>query len=68
MTIRTVKGEFVCTCNECGCEAFGGTQDNFGKFIEELKEEGWTFKKVDEQWEHTCADCVEDALNDFADD
>lgn len=60
MTIRTLKGELVCTCDECGTEEYGGCQDSFRAFIEELKALGWQPHKTEDGWEHTCPECQGD--------
>ena len=56
--IRTVNGEHVCECNECGEEAYGGTAD-FREFVDDLKEDGWRIRKADDGWEHQCPSCSE---------
>ena len=56
--IRTVKGELVASCEECGEEAYGGTAE-FREFVDDLKEDGWRIRKVDGEWSHTCPSCSE---------
>jgi hypothetical protein len=58
--IRTIRGEFVATCTECGEEHFGGTQEDFRAFVEELKAEGWKIRKEGDTWEHICPECSEE--------
>lgn len=58
MTIKTLKGEFVCECDECGIRQYGGAQEDFTEFVNELKGEGWSFHKDDDNWSHTCIDCT----------
>lgn len=62
--IHTVRSEFVATCNGCGDEYYGGTQDNFLAFVQELKTEaGWEIVctsehgAVKKEYEHYCSDC-----------
>lgn len=58
--IRTERSELVCLvceCNECGHEDYGGTLD-FAEFVNHLKRTGWKIRKVDDDWTHTCPDCV----------
>ncbi len=57
MSIRRERGEIVAECNECGAEYPGGTLE-WGQFIMDLKDEGWRFRKVNDEWEHRCPDCV----------
>lgn len=59
MSIRTVRGELLCECDECGAEAWGGCQDSFRAFVEELKEQGWKPVKTDDGWEHLCPSCAD---------
>lgn len=56
--IRKSKGEFVATCEDCGAEFFGGVQDDFRAFVEDMKAEGWQVRKNGEDWEHYCEDCT----------
>jgi hypothetical protein len=57
--IKTVKGELVATCNECGTEEPGGVIDVFRDFVNLLKESGWKIKKDGDEWQHFCPDCEE---------
>lgn len=57
--IRNNKGEFVAECSECGAETYGGTEDDFRAFVEQIKEEGWKVRKDGEDWLHICPDCQE---------
>lgn len=60
--IRIVKGELVCECNECDEEFAGGTEDDFYRFIEDLKRHGWRIVKEYDEYMHYCPDCAEDVL------
>jgi hypothetical protein len=55
--IRKVAGEYICECNDCGEEEYGGTEDDFRKFVERLKGDGWKIRKDGETWEHICPEC-----------
>ena len=59
--IRKVKGEYVCECDACGEEAYGGTLEDFREFVEEIKAQGWRARKEDDSWLHRCPDCAEGA-------
>jgi hypothetical protein len=54
--IRTVQGELIAECTECGATSYGGTLE-WTDFIEELKEDGWRIRKIDGEWFHYCEDC-----------
>lgn len=56
--IRTVKGELIAECTECGEEFPGGTLE-WADFIADLKDKGWRIKKDGDEWIHTCPDCQE---------
>lgn len=59
--IRTVKGELIAECDECGEEHPGGTLE-FLDFIADLKDCEWKIRKDDEsgEWTHTCPACSEE--------
>lgn len=59
MSIRKTAGEFVCECSECGTEEYGGIQDDFKKFVSEIKDLGWRIKKEGEEWIHLCPGCYD---------
>lgn len=52
------KGEFVATCEDCGAEFYGGVQEDFRAFVDEIKANGWTVRNNDGDWEHYCEDCT----------
>ena len=58
--IRKSKGEYVAECNDCEAEAFGGTQDDFRGFVDDIKAEGWIVKKDGDEWQHFCPSCSEE--------
>ncbi len=58
--IRKTKGEFVVECNECGAEAYGGIEERFMVFLDEIKKEGWKARKDGEEWEHYCENCSDE--------
>ena len=55
--IRKEDGEFVCECNECGIEEFGGTMEDFREFVQQLKDTGWKIRKLEGEFMHFCPDC-----------
>lgn len=54
--IRKDKGEYVCTCDECGDKNYGGTLE-FHDFVQQLKEDGWRIRKDEDEWQHFCPEC-----------
>lgn len=58
--IRTVDGELLAECSECGEEQPGGTLE-FREFIADLKDREWKISKdEDDQWQHLCPGCAEE--------
>ncbi|MFI5113527.1 MAG: hypothetical protein ACHP7J_00180 [Terriglobales bacterium] len=57
--LKKHKGELAVECDECGTEAFGGTAD-FQQFIQDIKDQGWKIRKVDDEWVHKCPSCAEE--------
>ena len=56
--IRTTDGEFVCECNECGDTFYGGCEDDFYGFVQQVRGEGWRITKDDDgEWVHLCPEC-----------
>ena len=55
--IHRENGELVAECNECGIEEFGGTLE-FREFVQHLKDNDWKIRKEEDEWIHTCPDCV----------
>lgn len=55
--IRKDNGELIAECNECSAEFAGGAFE-WSEFIQDLKDNGWKFRKEDDEWEHFCPDCV----------
>ena len=56
--IRKENGEYCCECTECGMGEFGGTIEDFREFVQQWKDTGWKIRKEDDEWQHTCPDCV----------
>jgi len=56
--IRKQDGEFVVECNDCGTRLYGGVIEDFREFVADIKENGWSVRKVEDEWEHYCEDCV----------
>ena len=57
--IRKSNGEFVAECVECGAEFYGGVEDDFHRFIDAMKAEGWRIRNDGGEWQHFCDDCFE---------
>jgi hypothetical protein len=57
--IRKSKGEFMAECDGCGHPEYGGTLDDFREFVEDLKEQDWKIRKVEDEWQHFCPDCTD---------
>jgi hypothetical protein len=58
--IRKVKGELCVECNDCGEKNYGGSQDDFREFVQEIKRAGWLVRKVGDEWQHICPPCQGD--------
>lgn len=56
MAIEREKGNIIFVCNDCGerCET---EVDDFKEALEILKDEGWKYEKIDNEWEHLCPQC-----------
>jgi hypothetical protein len=51
------KQEGIISCDECG-ESEEYLADDFYDFITIAKNEGWRIKKIDDEWQHFCENCV----------
>lgn len=60
MTIERQHGELVMTCDECGTEFCGGCEDDFARFVQDAKREGWKVLKEGDEWLHNCPECRSD--------
>ncbi len=60
MSIRRDNGEFMAECEDCGATHYGGVEDDFKAFVDDLKKEGWKIRKDEDsgEWEHRCEECV----------
>ena len=54
--IRKEDGEFVAMC-ECGEFFSGGTEEDFRRFVQQLKDAGWKVRKEEDEWLHICPEC-----------
>ncbi|MCK9220937.1 MAG: hypothetical protein M0P47_12940 [Bacteroidales bacterium] len=51
--------DFDVYCDFCDfCDSFD-VDDNWDELMNEMKEDGWKSKKVEEEWKHMCPDCVD---------
>lgn len=63
MIRKDKSGEFVASCDEEGCraKAYGGVEDDFRRFVEQIKDEGWTVSRTSAgEYEHRCESCGEE--------
>jgi ferredoxin len=66
MTIKRDKDELCATCDECGEECYSGaaydpsSQEDFRSFVKDLRDEGWSVNKEDDEWTHRCSTCSEE--------
>ena len=54
------SGEFEARCDEEGCKerAYGGVEDDFRRFVQHLKDEGWKISRTSAgEWIHACPSC-----------
>ncbi len=59
--IRKDKDEYICECEDCGDQLYGGTTEEFMAFVEQVKKEGWRIRKDQGgEWVHICPICSED--------
>ena len=58
--IHRDKGELVVECDTCGTEDYGGCQDDFRAFVEQIKAAGWRIKKDGQTWTHLCDSCAQE--------
>ncbi len=56
--LHKVGEELVAECDHCGHEEHGETADSYGEFLKLLKQDGWTFHKEDDEWQHVCPQCA----------
>lgn len=57
--IRKECGEFVAMCDLCEeGRHYGGVQDDFLAFVDEIKRSGWSISKQSGEWSHFCPDCT----------
>ncbi len=62
-------GEYELFCDFCAYSEFYEA-DNFDDFIRQMQNDGWKSFKIDGEWTHKCADCVEKdkkKIHSFAD-
>ena len=66
MTIKYEKNKMFVECDDCGetMKALNGRdtqhydREDFDILLEDLKDNGWAFKRLDSgKYEHTCDDC-----------
>lgn len=55
-TTRERGGETGWTCDDCGEQEYSGTL-SFQEAWAKLKEDGWTARKVADEWLHRCPEC-----------
>lgn len=60
MSLEKEKGKFVVVCDICGKSSSEEAYDleNFYDVLEFLADNGWASKKVDNEWTHTCEECI----------
>jgi uncharacterized protein YycO len=57
VSIERDDGVYVAICDDCGdTEDFN--LDDFSDVVDAMKERGWKSKKIDNEWENHCPDCV----------
>lgn len=39
--------------------------DTFQEAVDEIKAQGWRISKTNEEWTHTCPDCLESEIKDL---
>ena len=44
------------TCDTC--KSTGEFEGDFMECIDQFKDDNWTVKEVDGEWEHQCPDCI----------
>ena len=58
MSIEHFCGRYTAVCNMCGEEL--PVEPSFEAAVAARKEAGWKSRKVNDQWEDWCYDCLED--------
>ena len=57
MSIEKVeRGVYEVECDDCG-EGDAFNADDWQDLMSQMKDDGWTKKKVDDEWEHYCPAC-----------
>lgn len=59
MSMQRIHGEVSFECNSCG-ETFEMGSENFDITWNAAKRDGWTAKKIGNDWIHTCNECNEE--------
>lgn len=58
MTIeRTGSGAFEVACDSCPEVAEIDTGNDWQELMDMLREDGWTKRKVNDEWLHFCSEC-----------
>lgn len=65
MSNTYIKGEVVFECDTCG-ETFGYDGPDFARVWSAAKREGWTARKVGQDWVHKCNECNVEEENERA--
>jgi hypothetical protein len=51
------KGQIVIECDSCNEVFDGRPHEDFSAVWSAAKEEGWTARKIADEWLHGCPDC-----------
>lgn len=68
MSIEKVEGGvYDVECNDCGLFVTFNADDR-PDLMAQMKDDGWTKKKIDDEWEHYCPICSGDDDDESEDD